>query len=255
MRTAQWKPKLPGLVLVPVLLLTLVWSCKGLFEPQIAPGAVGQDGMTAAAQRALPGLVSLDSSLYRYDLIADGSSGAGFAMSDLQASDFPWTWPLAIEPGTWTVVVSLKDTGGLVIGRGSGNAAVTIEEIDSGPVDFAIQPVLLPGNGTLDFSLSWDPAELPAGTAGFELLLDPRPSGTAVDLGTGSQPADFDPGAGTATWQGRVSAGSYLLRTRLLLDGQTVWGHAEALLILAEDDNPDGMETSLAIDLPSGTMN
>ena len=107
---------------------------------------------------------------------------------------------ITLEPGTWTITVEGKDSGGNVVAVGSASGVVVS--------DGAVTPVAITlraqssGSGTIDVTVTWPSDVLPAIDAGSEVKLD----GVAVPPST----VTFG-GTSMRYVQANVSSGSYQL--------------------------------------------
>lgn len=124
----------------------------------------------------------------------------------------------SLRPGTWTVTVNGRNSGGVIVGSGTKDVPVNGGQNASVTIDV----VPLSGEGTLQLSLTWPQDWNPA--AEVEAVLTPAGGAKEdeVDIsdqfsvgGSSSQPV--------ATYSGSWSAGYYYLNLALLDGSHRLW--------------------------------
>jgi hypothetical protein len=138
-----------------------------------------------------------------------------------------------LRPGEWTITVDARNPPaegdpnpvGIVIGRGVTAPPVTITAGSATSASILIMP--LPGDGTLELTLTWRKNTMNDGTLKATLTSS---GGAPVTL-TFSLTSHGN--VATAYTKTALSAGYYLLTLRVTRDDGSVWGTAEAVRIIA----------------------
>lgn len=229
---------------LPILAALSLAACDSPLRPQSAPEAGAAEASPRSAVQAAPP-VNLDDSYASYSYLIEGSGPDSFSEIVPHASLPSWERPPPLSLGAWTIDVTVRDSGSATVGRGSGSAALA-----GGALTVPVTVSAAGGSGTLTLDLSWTPGELSFSAARqFELILEPRPSGAAVDLSS-APGLSIDWLTGSVNLAGHpLDSGSYLMRMGIVVDGARVWGTAKSLLILP------GSATFDATGIPPGAFN
>ncbi len=207
-----------GVAGLAVLLLAAVLVLLGSCQPPVRDVSAGGRLVVAinpgTARTLLP---PIDMNPASYDVAGAGPEGSTFSQSTtnstLAVSGLPF--------GQWTVTVSAKNSGGTLIGQGS--ATTNVDTGLTANVTVVVTP--LPGNGTIDLKLTWNPADLLTASVDAQLLPS---TGSAI-------PLSFVMGTGTASYHDAgIAAGYYTLSVKLLDRGYLTMGAVEVVRIVQD---------------------
>jgi hypothetical protein len=210
----QMPKKLYCSLLVCLALLAGLTSCQ--MAGIDAPGGVGSLAITVNDATAKTLLPPIDMTIASYDVSGTGPNGRTFSQSSTGVSVVVGT----LAFGDWTVTVSGKNSGGTVVGRGTGTATVHTGQ----QTTLAVTVAPLAGTGTISLGVTWVAADVPTPSISAQLLPS---TGSPITLA-------FSMGSGTATvLKASIPVGYYTLSLKLLDNGVLVMGAVEVVRIVA----------------------